>query len=64
MPLRAKIDESKLPKMSASESNGTKPQTGIKVIIIGAGTLQLTQLHHGTQVTDSATQALAVLQQP
>ena len=64
MPLRAKIDESKLPKMSASESNGTKPQTGIKVIIIGAGTLQLTQLHHGTPMTDRTTQVSAASQQP
>ena len=46
MPLRAKIDEPKLPKMSALETNGygihangITPKTGIKVIIIGAGTL-------------------------
>lgn len=45
MPLRARIDETKLPKMSSLETNGNgpvnngpKPQTGIKVIIIGAGT--------------------------
>ena len=46
MPLRAKINETKLPKMSALETNGNgihtngaPPKTGIKVIIIGAGTL-------------------------
>jgi len=46
MPLRAKIDETKLPKMSGLVTNGngihvngTTPKTGIKVIIIGAGTL-------------------------
>jgi hypothetical protein len=37
MPLRAKIDETKLPKMAAQQTNGEKPKTGIKVIIIGAG---------------------------
>jgi phosphoribosylcarboxyaminoimidazole (NCAIR) mutase len=42
MPLRAKIDESKLPKMA--ETNGTTPkQTGIKVIIVGAGTSAYTK---------------------
>jgi len=46
MPLRAKIDETKLPNMSdlgpngnGIHANGTRPKTGIKVIIIGAGTL-------------------------
>lgn len=45
MPLRARIDETNLPKMSSLETNdngpvtnGAKSQTGIKVIIIGAGT--------------------------
>lgn len=37
MPLRAKIDEAILPKMTAPETNGAKPKTGIKVIIVGAG---------------------------
>ncbi|KAF2867754.1 hypothetical protein BDV95DRAFT_581685 [Massariosphaeria phaeospora] len=37
MPLRAKIDESKLPKMAIAQTNGAKPKTGIKVIIVGAG---------------------------
>ncbi|KAF2005634.1 FAD/NAD(P)-binding domain-containing protein [Amniculicola lignicola CBS 123094] len=35
MPLRAKIDESKLNKMTTESE--TKSQTGIKVIIVGAG---------------------------
>lgn len=41
MPLRAKIDETKLPEMSSLEINGNDaaPRTGIKVIIIGAGKL-------------------------
>jgi 2-polyprenyl-6-methoxyphenol hydroxylase-like FAD-dependent oxidoreductase len=37
MPLRAHIDESKLSKMTASETTNGKPKTGIKVIIVGAG---------------------------
>jgi hypothetical protein len=42
MPLRAKIDLSKLPDMAVPQTNGThangvKPKTGIKVIIVGAG---------------------------
>ncbi|KAF2644096.1 FAD/NAD(P)-binding domain-containing protein [Massarina eburnea CBS 473.64] len=35
MPLRAKVDESQHSKMT--ETNGAKPKTGIKVIIVGAG---------------------------
>lgn len=45
MPLRARIDNSKLSKMSSLEMNGdgleingATPKTGIKVIIVGAGT--------------------------
>jgi hypothetical protein len=38
MPLCAKLDDPKLPKMATSQENGEKPKTGIKVIIIGAGT--------------------------
>lgn len=45
MPLRARIDNSKLPEMSSLEMNGNgsqtegaAPKTGIKVIIVGAGT--------------------------
>jgi 2-polyprenyl-6-methoxyphenol hydroxylase-like FAD-dependent oxidoreductase len=37
MPLRAKVDKSKRSKMAVPETNGAKPKTGIKVIVIGAG---------------------------
>lgn len=44
MPLRARIDESRLPKMSTLDTHNTtpansesRPKTGIKVIVIGAG---------------------------
>jgi hypothetical protein len=40
---RAEIDETRLLKMAVSDSNGTKPSTGIKVIIVGAG--MSSQLH-------------------
>jgi hypothetical protein len=44
MPLRANIDETKLPKMAVSATTEAKPKTGIKVIIVGAGTLTINPL--------------------
>jgi len=49
MPLRAKIDESKLssmavPQTNGTHSNGVKPKTGIKVIIVGAGMAHVIQI--------------------
>ena len=44
MPLRAKLDETKLPKMAVSATPEAKPKTGIKVIIVGAGTSTINPL--------------------
>lgn len=71
MPLRAKINESKLPKMTAqtngAQVNGAKPKTGIKVIIVGAGTLPNLQLDFSLPKAPTAnfvSQASAASQQP
>jgi hypothetical protein len=55
MPLRARVDENKLPKMSSSETNSNDmqtnaavPKTGIKVIIVGAGTTSLPPQNQST----------------
>jgi hypothetical protein len=62
MPLRAKIDETKLPKMATQQTNGEKPKTGIKVIIIGAGTHSINYFAKRRKI-DNSLQASAASQQ-
>jgi hypothetical protein len=61
MPLRAKIDETKLPKM-ATQTDGEKLKTGIKVIIIGAGTHFINSFAKRRKI-DNSLQASAASQQ-
>jgi hypothetical protein len=48
MPLRTKMHENKFTDMPTSQSSGEKPETGIKVIIIGAGTTAMSPMNNST----------------